>query len=142
MLPMTLMAIAAVGQLVTGVGAGMQQKQAVQDQRRAQRQQTAMEVERNKKAAIQTIREARIRRAMIEASAVNTGARGSGEQGSIASIQSQAGASVGFQRQQAQNAVNITNFLDRSASSQSKAATYGAASNQFSNLFAFGQGLS
>lgn len=132
-----VLAASAAAAVLSGVGQAMQQKQAVQEQRRAQRATTAMEAERNKKAAIQTLRQARIQRAAMQVQAENSGAKGSGVAGAVGSIASQAGASIGFQNMQAQGAKNVSLFLDRGARSESKAATFGSAKGTFSDIFSY-----
>lgn len=121
--------ISSVG---TGVASAMQQKDAAREQKKAMRAELAMQTEQNRKAAIQTLRESRIRSAMIQASAQNTGAMGSGAAGARGSVQSMAGSAIGFQGMQAQSARNISGFAQSAANAQSKAALYGTASDLFS----------
>lgn len=121
---MIVMAVASVG---SAIGSGMQQKQAAQDQKKAGRLEIAMQAEQNKKSAISSLREARIRRASIQALAENTGSKGSGEQGAVGSIGSMAGAAYGYQQMQAQNARNIGRLNQRSADSMSKANAFESA---------------
>ena len=103
------MGVAIIASLVGSVGsqvmAAKEAKDAAKEQRRAQKVETAIQMEQNRKSAVQAIREARIRSAMVQQSATNTGAMGSGQAGAIGSIQSQAGAALGFQGMQQQAAM-------------------------------------
>lgn len=121
----------------SGVASAMQQKEAAKEQKRAARVEQAIQQEQNRKAAIQTIREARIRSAMVAASSQNAGAMGSGAAGAMGSIQSMAGSAVGFQGMQAQASRNISQFNQRAADAQTKAGLFGAASD----IFAQGSGF-
>jgi hypothetical protein len=121
--------IASVG---SGVASAMEQKDAAREQKKAMRAETAMQQEQNRKSAMQTLREARIRSAMVAASAQNTGATGSGASGAMGSIRTMAGSSIGFQNMQAQTAKNISQFNQNAMNSQSRAATLGTASELFS----------
>lgn len=126
--------VASVG---TGVASAMEQKDAARQQKKAMRAETAMQTEQNRRAAIQTLREARIRSAMIQASAQNTGAMGSGAAGAMGSIQSMAGGAVGFQGMQAQASKNISQFNQRASDAMSRANMFGAASQLFGQASSF-----
>lgn len=132
------MIASAVISVSSGIGQAMQQRQAAQDMKKARRAETAMQVEQNRRAAVSTLREARIRRAAIMASSENAGTRGaSGESGAVGSIGSMAGSALGFQRMQSQNATNISRFAQRAADSQSKADTFAAVGNLADKAFSF-----
>lgn len=130
----------AVASVASSVLGAMQGKGAAQEQKRAQRQQTAIETERNKVNVRQAMRQARIQAAAVRASAVNTGtAGGSGEAGAVGSISSQVAGNIGFQNMNAQASRNTSRNLQRSADNQSKQAAWGEASKLFgtgSNFFA------
>jgi len=126
--------ISSVG---SGVASAMEAKDAAREQKKAMRAENAMQQEQNRKAAMQTLREARIRGAMMQASAVNTGAIGSGLSGGLGSIQTMAGSSIGMQGMQAQTAKNVSQFNQRAANAASRAGTFGTASE----LFAKGTGF-
>ena len=132
--------VAGLVGLQTGsqVLAAKEAKQAAQEQRRAQKVETAIQMEQNKKNAVQAMREARIRSAMVQQSAVSTGAQGSGQAGAMGSIRSQAGAAIGFQGMQQQAALNQSQFLANASRAQSRAGQFGAASDIFGNLASFG----
>lgn len=135
---MEALAVASfVGSVGSGVASAMQQKNAAQEQKRAARVEQALQQEQNRKAAIQTLREARIRSAMIATSAQNTGATGSGSAGAMGSIQSMVGSAIGQQGMQAQASRNISQFNQRAANAQTKAGLFGAASD----IFAQGTGF-
>lgn len=127
-----------VGQVGSGIMAAREAKQAAQEQRRAQRVETAIQMEQNRKSAIQAIREARIRSAMVQQSAVTTGAQGSGQAGAMGSIASQAGSAIGFQGMQQQAAMNQSQFLARASRAQSRAGQFGAASDIFGQFAGYG----
>ena len=118
--------------------AAREAKDAAKEQRRAQKVENAIQMEQNRKSAVQAIREARIRSAMVQQSATNTGAMGSGQAGAIGSIQSQAGAALGFQGMQRQGALNQSQFLANASRAQGRAGQFGAAANLFGNLATFG----
>jgi len=122
----------AAASVATSVVGAVQGKQAAQEQKKAQRQQTAIETERNKVNVRQAMRQARIQAAAVRASAVNTGAAGSsGEFGAVGSIGSQLAGNIGFQNMNAQAARNTSRSLQRSADNQSKQAAWGEASKLF-----------
>lgn len=126
------------------VGTGMQahgQKEAAQDAKRANRQKSAIEAVHSQKAAVRTLQMARIKRAAIQASAANTGARGSGEQGAIGSIATQTGASLGFQNVNTQSSKNITRTLNNQTSAEELAGLGGSARDLGGQAFQFGKGL-
>jgi hypothetical protein len=131
-----------VGSLVASTGsqimAANEAKQAAQQQRKAQKVETAIQMEQNKKNAVQAMREARIRSAMVQQSAMNTGATGSGQAGTMGSIRSQAGAAIGFQGMQQQAALNQSQFLANASRAQSRAGQFGAAADLFGQLASFG----
>lgn len=126
-----------IGSVGSGIASAMQQKEAAREQKKAMRVEQAIQQEQNRKAAIQTLREARIRSAMVAASAQNTGARGSGAAGAMGSIQNMAGSAIGQQGMQAQASRNISQFNQRAANAQTKAGLFGAASD----IFAQGTGF-
>lgn len=126
-----------IGSVGSGVASAMQQKEAAKDQKRAMRVEQAIQQEQNRKAAIQTLREARIRSAMVAASAQNTGARGSGAAGAMGSIQTMAGSAIGQQGMQAQGARNISQFNQSAANAQARAGAFGAASDIFAKGTSF-----
>lgn len=137
------MGIEVIGALVgaqvgSQVLAAKEAKQAAQEQRRAQKVETAIQMEQNKKNAVQAMREARIRSAMVQQSAVSSGAMGSGQAGAMGSIRSQAGAAIGFQGMQQQAALNQSQFLANASRAQSRAGQFGAAADIFGNLASFG----
>lgn len=122
----------AVASVASSALGAFQGKQAAQEQKKAQRQQTAIETERNKVNVRQAMRQARIQAAAVRASAVNTGAAGSsGEFGAVGSIGSQLAGNIGFQNMNAQAARNTSRSLQRSADNQSKQAAWGEASKLF-----------
>ena len=132
----------AVGGLVAG-GVASQMKAAQMPakqasfQRKAQKQQTAIEIEKNKKTALQSIRQARIQSAAIAQGAFNSGATGSGEAGAMGSIKSQLSGALGFQSMESQAAKNTTSFMADASKAGSKAGTFEAAGNTFFNLANF-----
>ena len=137
------MGIEVIGALVgaqvgSQVLAAKEAREAAQQQRKAQKVETAIQMEQNKKNAVQAMREARIRSAMVQQSAVSSGAMGSGQAGAMGSIRSQAGAAIGFQGMQQQAALNQSQFLANASRAQSRAGTYGAAADIFGNLASFG----
>lgn len=129
---------ALVAQTGSQIMAANEAREAAQQQRKAQKVETAIQMEQNKKNAIQAMREARIRSAMVQQSAVSTGATGSGQAGAMGSIRSQAGAAIGFQGMQQQAALNQSQFLANASRAQSKAGTFAAAGDIFGNLANFG----
>jgi hypothetical protein len=138
MWPLIVGAILAAASAVSGGVQAKQQQQAIKDEKKARRQQTGIQLEENRRTAINTMREARIKSATIQAMAQNTGAKGTGELGSIASIKSQESSSIGFQNMQKQANLNTSQFLADSARAQGKGLAWGAASQAFgqaSNIF-------
>jgi hypothetical protein len=132
--------ILAAASAVAGGVQAKQQQQAIKDEKKARRQQTGIQMEENRRNAVNTMREARIKAATIAAAAQNTGATGSGESGAIGSIRSQAGASIGFQNMQKQANLNTSQFLADSSRAQGKAAAWGAASQAFGQASSFAMG--
>jgi len=131
--------VASIGASVgSQILAANEAKQAANQQRKAQKVETAIQIEQNKKNAVQAMRESRIRSAMVQQSAASTGARGSGESGALGSIASQAGAAIGFQGMQQQAALNQSQFLANASRAQSRAGQFGAASDIFGQLASFG----
>lgn len=136
--------VLAAGQMIAGGLQYKAQKEGLKAQRDAQKQQTAIEVEKNKVAARNVIREARIRRAAIVASSVNTGSRGSGEAGATGSIGSMAGAALGFQGMQSQAAMNTTRMLGDASRAEGRAAGFNALGNAFASanqFIGYGRGV-
>lgn len=129
---------ALVAQTGSQIMAAKEAREAAQQQRKAQKVETAIQMEQNKKNAIQAMREARIRSAMVQQSAVSSGAMGSGQAGAMGSIRSQAGAAIGFQGMQQQAALNQSQFLANASRAQSRADQFGAAADIFGNLASFG----
>lgn len=134
----TLIVGSLVASAASGVMASKEASSAAKEQRKAQKAETAIQIEQNKKAAIQGMREARIRSAMVQQSAANTGAKGSGESGALGSIASQAGAAIGFQGMQQQAAMNQSQFMANASRAQSRAGNWGAASDLFGTAANFG----
>lgn len=129
--------VLAAASVASGAMAAKEQKEAVKYQKKAQRQQTGIEVEKNRRAAVMAMREARIRSAVIAQTAQNAGAKGSGQAGAQGSISSQAGSAVGFQRVQQQAAINTSNFLAEASRAQGKALGWGAAQEGFATASSF-----
>lgn len=121
--------------VLSGVLQAKAENKAAKEQRKAQKLQTAIEAEQNRKAAVQTLRESRIKAAMIAQSAQNTGALGSGEEGALGSIQSQTASSIGFQRQKTSAAEGQTYLLGRASRAQSQAGMFQAGGNVFDKLY-------
>ncbi len=126
--------------VVSGGVQAKQQQQAIKDEKKARRQQTGIQIEENRRNAINTMREARIKAATVAMAAQNTGSKGSGASGAIGSIGSQAAASIGFQNMQKQANLNTSQFLADSSRAQGKAAAWGAASQAFGQASTFAMG--
>ncbi len=134
--------VAAIG---TTVGSTAMQVKESQDARqqalKAQQAEREIQREQNRRAVVNTLRKARIQRAMVQQSALNTGATGSGQAGAIGSIGSQTASSVGFQGMQQQAATNISQFNKRASAAESRAGAYGALSDLSQKAFTFAQGF-
>ena len=75
---------------------------------------------------------------MVQQSAQNVGAMGTGAMGAMGSIGSQTASSIGFQGMQQQAALNQSQFLANASRAQSRAGQFGAAADIFGNLANFG----
>jgi hypothetical protein len=139
---MEALMVAAIG---TTVGSTAMQVKESQDARqqalKAQQAEREIQREQNRRAVVNTLRKARIQRAMAQQSALNTGATGSGQAGAIGSIGSQTASSVGFQGMQQQAATNISQFNKRASAAESRAGAYGALSDLSQKAFTFAQGF-
>ena len=139
------MPIGMIAGAVLGIaGAGVQaygQKQAAEDARKANKQRSAIEEVHNRKAAVNTLRKARIARATMLASATNTGAKGSGEQGALGSIQTQTASSLGFQNVNAQSSRNISRTLNSQTKAEELAGLGGAISGVGKDIFGYSSGF-
>lgn len=139
---MEALMVAAIG---TTVGSTAMQVKESQDARqqalKAQQAEREVQREQNRRAVVNTLRKARIQRAMVQQSALNTGATGSGQAGAIGSIGSQTASSVGFQGMQQQAATNISQFNKRASAAESRAGAYGALSDLSQKAFTFAQGF-
>lgn len=124
------LAFTAASTISTGVSY-MEQKDAMKEQKKAQRAETAMQLEENKRAARQVRREQRIKAAAIEQAAQNTGAKGSGLEGAVGSIGSQAASNIGFQGVRSGAAQAISNFNQRAADAEGNALLAGAVGGIF-----------
>ena len=139
---MEALMVAAIG---TTVGSTAMQVKESRDARqqalKAQQAEREVQREQNRRAVVNTLRKARIQRAMVQQSALNTGATGSGQAGAIGSIGSQTASSVGFQGMQQQAATNISQFNKRASAAESRAGAYGALSDLAGKTFTFAQGF-
>lgn len=130
-------AIAAA--IIAGVGAvasHTQSKKAAASQEKAIEEQRKQESIRAARERAKTVREMRIKRAAIQAGAVNMGVGGSsGELGGVSSVQSQAASQVGFISQIEQSSNLANQYMQDAAGHKSSAATYGAISNVAQGAF-------
>ncbi len=130
--PITLMAVATVASVGSAAMGAKAQHEAAQDQKDANRAQTTMEIERNKKEARQTLRQQRIASAMIAVQSQNAGGKGSsGEAGAMGSGATQGATAQGWQGSLAQHAQNQSNLAQSIINKQDKAQMWGTASNIF-----------
>jgi len=134
-MPEIVMAIAAGTKVVSTAMQINEMKDARKEALRAQQAEREVQREQNRRAVVNTLRKARIQRAMVQQSASNTGAMGSGQAGAIGSIASQAGSSIGFQGMQQQAASNISMFNKRASAAESRAGTFGALSDLSGQAF-------
>lgn len=119
--------------------------QAVQARKASKAQEEANSISiagqevQDRVARRRAIRESRIRQAMIENSAVSSGATGSsGESGAIAALGSNTGAAVANQQSQSLTAAGVTRQNQRAASAESRfqqIGAFGAAVNQGISLW-------
>lgn len=134
-MPDIIMAISAgVGATSTIMQANAQ-KEARKEALRAQQATQEMEREQNRKAVINTLRQARIKRAMVTQSATNAGATGSGQAGALGSISTQAAGSIGMQGMQQQTAMNVSQFNRRAARAEGQADLFGSIRGLSGDIF-------
>ena len=135
---MEALMVAAIG---TTVGSTAMQvvesRDARQQALKAQQAEREVQREQNRRAVINTLRKSRIQRAMVQQSAQNVGAMGTGAMGAMESIGSQTASSVGFQGMQQQAATNISQFNKRASAAESRAGAYGALSDLSQKAFGF-----
>jgi len=133
---------AAVG---VNIGSSILQAKEMKDARKeamkAQQAEREVQREQNRRAVINTLRKSRIQRAMVQQSAQNVGAMGTGSMGAMGSIGSQTASSIGFQGMQQQASTNISQFLKKQSAAESRMGAYGALSDLSQKAFTFGQGL-
>lgn len=133
---------AAVG---VNIGSSILQAKEMKDARKeamkAQQAEREVQREQNRRAVINTLRKSRIQRAMVQQSAQNVGAMGTGAMGAMGSIGSQTASSIGFQGMQQQAATNISQFNKRASAAESRAGAYGALSDLSQKAFSFAQGF-
>ena len=130
--PITLMAVATAASVGSSAMSAKAQHEAAQQQKDANRAQTAMEIERNKKEARQTLRQQRITAAMIAVQSQNAGGKGSsGEAGAMGSVATQGATAQGWQGSRAQHAQNQSNIAQSIINKQDKAQLWGTAAQIF-----------
>lgn len=117
----------------------MESRDARKQALKAQQAEREVQREQNRRAVINTLRKSRIQRAMVQQSAQNVGAMGTGAMGAMGSIGSQTASSVGFQGMQQQAATNISQFNKRASAAESRANAYGALSDLSQKAFGFAQ---
>lgn len=135
------LAFTAASTISTGVSY-MEQKDAMREQKKAQRAETAMQMEENKRAVRQVRREQRIKAAAVEQASQNTGvAQSSGQIGAVGSIGSQAASNIGFQGVRSGAAQAISNFNQRAADAEGNALLAGAVGGIFKDWAGVSFGL-
>lgn len=116
--------------LVIGVGSAVaqneQQRKAVGEQKKARREQEAVNAARAAQERRQQIREERIRRARIIQSSSNTGVSGSsGESGAVGGLSTQLQSNVGFNLGMQRSAGEISIFQQNAQDALDRASLIG-----------------
>jgi len=141
--PVTLGAVGVGLTLIGGLESNRLQRKSVSEQRegrRLQKKQSDIKAARTRAA---TIREGRIKRAQILASATTQGAGGSsGVAGGVGSLQTQVATQVGGTFQAQAMGADISSHLEAAASAQSGAATAQAVSSIGSTIFSNSERIS
>lgn len=120
----------AAGLAVSLIGTGlsyMQQRKAQKAQEEAAQQQNNLADLENRKARIQAVREARIKRQQMIAAAGATGSmESSGLAGGTSSLASQLGSNVGFANQRQAISTNVMNLTNKATKAENQAGIYSA----------------
>ena len=131
----------AIGSAASSVYSYQQNKEGIEQQKKAAEAQSNIQQAANIRQARQVRREQRQKAAAIQQMAQNTGtASSSGQMGAVGSIASQAGSNIGWQGQQAAASRAITRFNQNAADAQGNALlgqTAGGIFKDFSGI-AFG----
>ena len=131
--------IAAIGLGVSAAGTAasiIQQGKASDAAEKARKRQNALSELQNRRARIQSIREARVKRAAILARGEAAGASDStGVQGGVASLQGSLGSSIGFQGQVASAQRGVASAQGQAVSAANRANTYSAIAELGGTIF-------
>lgn len=129
----------AAGLALSLIGTGlsyMQQRKAQSAQEEAATQQNNLADLENRRARVQAVREARIKRQQMIAAAGATGSLGSsGLSGGTSSLASQLGSNVGFANQRQAISTNVTNLENKATRAQNQAGIYSSISNIGNTIF-------
>lgn len=131
-IPIIALAISAAGT----VASIRQQGKAADAAEKARKRQNALSELQNRRAIVQRVREARVKRAAILARGEAAGASDStGVQGGTASLQGSLGSSLGFQGQVVSAQKGIASAQGQAVEAGNRANTYGAVAELGGTIF-------